>query len=108
MIFAIILSYCSLHATKVFILADGTVQLVRPKCSFWGDIFTPARPLDSDHKFDNKVVDDLLQEILDDPPEMPAEKDSSEDTSIVDAEKEVEYCHETLPRADRSLPMLNV
>jgi len=34
------LSYCSLHATKVFILADGTVQLVRPKCSFWGDIFT--------------------------------------------------------------------
>ncbi len=39
MIFAIILSYCSLHATKVFILAGGTVQLVRPKCSFWGDIF---------------------------------------------------------------------
>ena len=40
MIFAIILSCCSLHARKVFILADGTVQLVRPKCSFWGDIFT--------------------------------------------------------------------
>ena len=40
MIFAIILSYCSLHAMKVFIFADDTVQLVRPKCSFWGDIFS--------------------------------------------------------------------
>ena len=39
MIFAIILSCCSLHATKVFIFADGTIQLVRPKCSFWSDIF---------------------------------------------------------------------
>ena len=56
----------------------------------WEEWLAPARPLDSDHKFDNKVVDDLLQEILDDPPEMPAEKDSSEDTSVVDAEKEVE------------------
>jgi hypothetical protein len=31
--------HTQLHATKVFILADGTVQLVRPKCSFLGDIF---------------------------------------------------------------------
>ena len=43
MIFAIILSCCSLHATKVFILANGTVQLVRPKCSFGGDIFRYIR-----------------------------------------------------------------
>jgi len=37
---AIILGYCSLRAAKVFIFADGTVQLVRPKCSFWSDIFS--------------------------------------------------------------------
>ena len=36
---AIILGNCSLRAAKVFIFADGTVQLVRPKCSFWSDIF---------------------------------------------------------------------
>ena len=36
---AIILSYCSLRVTKVFILTDGTVQLARPQCSFWSDIF---------------------------------------------------------------------
>ena len=37
---SIIRRRCSLYATKVFNLADATVQLQRPRCSFWGDVFT--------------------------------------------------------------------
>ena len=39
----------------------------------WEEWMAPARPLDSDHRYDAEVVDEMLRKIQEDPPEMPAE-----------------------------------
>ena len=39
----------------------------------WEEWMAPARPLDSDHRYDAEVVDEMLRNIQEDPPEMPAE-----------------------------------
>ena len=39
----------------------------------WEEWMAPARPLDSDHRYDAEVVDEMLRKIQEDPPEMRAE-----------------------------------
>lgn len=39
----------------------------------WGEWLAPARPLDTNHRFDTGFVNELLRDIQDDPPEMPQE-----------------------------------
>lgn len=62
----------------------------------WEEWLAPARPLDTNHKFDEKMVRRMLRDIQDDPPEIPQEAapDSSEiieataDVCITDEEGE--------------------
>jgi hypothetical protein len=39
----------------------------------WEEWMAPARPLDSDHRYDAEVVDEMLRKIQEDPPEIRAE-----------------------------------
>ena len=39
----------------------------------WEEWMAPARPLDSDHRYEADVVDEMLRKIQEDPPELPAE-----------------------------------
>ena len=41
------------------------------------DMMIPARPLDITHKVESATVDDLFDQILNDPPKIPIKKDSS-------------------------------
>ena len=41
------------------------------------DMMSPARPLDITHKVESSTVDDLFDQILNDPPKIPIKKDSS-------------------------------
>lgn len=48
----------------------------------WEEWLAPARPLDTNHRYDADVVDEMLRDIREDPPELPQEE--SADT-IIDA-----------------------
>lgn len=39
----------------------------------WEEWMAPARPLDSNHRYDAEVVDEMLRKIQENPPELPAE-----------------------------------
>ena len=44
----------------------------------------PARPLDTNHRYDADVVDEMLRRIQEDPPELPPEPECMGD-SIIEA-----------------------
>ncbi len=39
----------------------------------WEEWMAPARPLDTNHRYDAEVVDEMLRKIQEDPPELPSE-----------------------------------
>lgn len=59
----------------------------------WEEWLAPARPLDASHKIDTNVINDLLRDIKENPPELPQEKpvytDEFVDASVFDTDKEV-------------------
>lgn len=52
----------------------------------WEEWLAPARPLDTNHRFDQQLVDHMLREIQNDPPELPQEEltDGIIDATITD------------------------
>ena len=42
----------------------------------------PARPLDTNHRYDAEVVDEMLRRIQEDPPELPTEQERMGDDII--------------------------
>ena len=54
----------------------------------------PARPLDTNHRYDAEVVDEMLRKIQEDPPELPAEPEYMDneiiEASVTDAGEEGE------------------
>ena len=69
----------------------------------------PARPLDTNHRYDADVVDEMLRKIQEDPPELPSEPERMGDdiieASVTDAGEEGEECQEIRRKADRFLKM---
>ena len=51
----------------------------------WEEWLAPARPLDTSHRFDAAVVDEMLREIQNDPPELPQEE-PAESSDVIEAE----------------------
>lgn len=49
----------------------------------WEEWLAPARPLDTNHRFDEQLVDHMLREIQNDPPELPQEE-SDDNSGIID------------------------
>ena len=60
----------------------------------WEEWMAPARPLDTNHRYDAEVVDEMLRKIQEDPPELPAEPEYMDneiiEASITDAGEEGE------------------
>lgn len=50
----------------------------------WEEWLAPARPLDTNHRFDEQLVDHMLREIQNDPPELPQDE-PDESYDIIDA-----------------------
>ena len=50
----------------------------------WEEWMAPARPLDTNHRYDADVVDEMLRRIQEDPPELPPEPECMGD-SIIEA-----------------------
>lgn len=49
----------------------------------WEEWLAPARPLDTNHRFDEQLVNHMLREIQNDPPELPQEE-SDDNSGIID------------------------
>jgi len=62
--------------------------------STWEEWMAPARPLDTNHRYDAEVVDEMLRKIQEDPPELPAEPEYMDneiiEASVTDAGEEGE------------------
>jgi hypothetical protein len=60
----------------------------------WEEWMAPARPLDTNHRYDAEVVDEMLRKIQEDPPELPAEPEYMDneiiEASVTDAGEEGE------------------
>lgn len=50
----------------------------------WEEWLAPARPLDTTHRYDAEIVDEMLREIQNDPPKLPQEH--SAESNIIDAD----------------------
>ncbi|MBR2085535.1 MAG: recombinase family protein, partial [Oscillospiraceae bacterium] len=48
----------------------------------WEEWMAPARPLDTNHRYDAEVVDEMLRRIQEDPPELPTEQERMGDDII--------------------------
>ena len=48
----------------------------------WEEWMAPARPLDTNHRYDADVVDEMLRRIQEDPPELPPEPECMGDSVI--------------------------
>lgn len=44
----------------------------------------PARPLDTNHRYDAEIVDEMLRRIQEDPPELPSEQEFA-DSDMIEA-----------------------
>lgn len=57
----------------------------------WEEWLAPAKPLDASHKIDASIIDSLLRDIKENPPEMPKETSHNDDevicTPIIDTEE---------------------
>ena len=60
----------------------------------WEEWMAPARPLDTNHRYDAEVVDEMLRKIQEDPPELPAVPEYMDneiiEASVTDAGEEGE------------------
>lgn len=54
----------------------------------WEEWLAPARPLDTNHRYDAEVVDEMLRDIQNDPPELPQEEPTGSSDIIETAVKE--------------------
>lgn len=50
----------------------------------WEEWLAPARPLDTNHRFDQQLVEHMLREIQDDPPELPQDE-AAESNDIIES-----------------------
>ena len=48
----------------------------------WEEWMAPARPLDTDHRYDADIVNEMLRKIQEDPPELPSEPERMGDDII--------------------------
>lgn len=50
----------------------------------WEEWMAPARPLDTNHRYDAEIVDEMLRRIQEDPPELPSEQEFA-DSDMIEA-----------------------
>ncbi len=71
-----------LFGTPVFQYEEGIRKLCSDTSGDDWEMLTPARPLDITHTVDAKTVDNLLLEIIDDPPVLPPQSQEYPNTPI--------------------------